>query len=203
MAESTPPADDPSGGKEGEEASNPPPASGSALSPASEQPVESWETRFKYLLADFENFRRRMGREQERLRDRARAELLQAALPLFEATERARATVRRMPESDPIRKGVELLAKEWDAFFEVQNIVPTAKAGMTFKADIHEAVAETAPGPGHPDGTVAEVVQQGYRVGGGLLRPAKVVVARKKSAVHAPVPETTATAAEPGEDSAR
>lgn len=164
------------------------------------EPVESWETRFKYLLADFENFRRRMGREQERLRERARAELLQAALPLFEATERARATVRRMPESDPIRKGVELLAKEWDAFFEVQNIVPTAKAGMTFKADIHEAVAETAPGPGHPDGTVAEVVQQGYRVGGGLLRPAKVVVARKKSTIHPPAEAAAASVAEPEED---
>ena len=202
MAESTPPEADPSSGKE-PGAPNPLPAAREALPPASEEPPESWETRFKYLLADFENFRRRIGREQERHRDRARAELLQAVLPLFEATERARATVRRMPESDPIRKGVELLAKEWDAFFEVQNIVPMAKPGMTFKADIHEAVAETAPGPGHPDGTVAEVVQQGYRVGDGLLRPAKVVVARKKATVHAPAAEPAAPVAEPGEDPPR
>jgi hypothetical protein len=45
-------------------------------------------------------------------------------------------------------------------------------------ADEAEAVGETVADEAHPDGTVAEIVQQGYRFFGGLLRPAKVVVAR-------------------------
>jgi molecular chaperone GrpE len=148
--------------------------------PAEPAPVaEEWETRFKYLLADFENFRRRTSRDQERVRLRARGELLRTLLPFFEAIDRAREAVRRSPETDPVRRGVELLGSEAEAFLAAEKVEPLAQPGMPFRADDHEAVAEAPVSAAHAEGTVVEVVQQGYSYPGGILRPAKVVVARR------------------------
>ena len=141
-------------------------------------PTEDWATRFKYLLADFENFRRRAAREHESTRRSVRAELILGLLPLYEAAARARDATLSMPPDDPIRRGVELLAREWSAFLEGEKVRPLARAGDVFRAEQHEAIAEAPPRTDAPAGTIVEVVQQGYRLENLVLRPAKVVVAR-------------------------
>ena len=174
----------------------PPPATPPSGPPPEAPPspaTEDWETRFKYLLADFENFRKRISREQDRTRERARGELLRALLPLHEALEKARESVRRAPESDPVRRGLELLGKEWRSFLSGEGVEPVARLGEPFRAEEHEAVAEAPVSKEHPEGTVVEVVQQGYSYSGGILRPAKVVVARRHAdaAASGPVAEQT------------
>ncbi len=167
--------------------------------PAEAEPAEDWETRFKYLLADFENFRRRNAREQERSRTGAKADLLRALLPLHEAFARAREAVRRHPANDPVRRGVELLVEEWEGFLTAEGVEPIARAGQPFRAEEHEAVGEAPVTPAHPEGSVVDIVQQGYRFPGGLLRLAKVVVARRPAAQSG---GSVARPAEPsGEDS--
>jgi len=137
-----------------------------------------WENRFKYLLADFENYRRRSDREREAIRQRERAEMLRGLLPIHEALDRARHSVAKAPKGDPVRKGLELVAKEFDAFLERNGVVAVAAVGRPFDAAEHEAMVEAPATPKAPDGTIVEIVQQGYRFPGGLLRAAKVVVAR-------------------------
>ncbi|MCI4348669.1 MAG: nucleotide exchange factor GrpE [Thermoplasmata archaeon] len=157
-----------------------PVAADEATSPTGspEEPGPDWETRFKYLFADFENYRKRGERDREGARVRAEAELLKELLPIHDAFERARESSKSAAASDPIRKGLELLSKEWDGFLAREGVRSLAKPGGSFNADEHEAVAEAPVRPGHAAGTIVEIVQQGYRFRGGLLRPAKVVVAR-------------------------
>ncbi len=175
------------------------PPSEAAEGPPATSPKEDWETRFKYLFADFENFRKRVGRENDRARDRARAELLRALLPLYEAFEKAREATRRLPEKDPVRRGLELLDQEWEAFLVGEGVEPVARVGGTFQSELHEAVAETPVTNEHPVGTVVEVVQQGYAFPGGLLRPAKVVVARPPASHQVPG-SAPSSPEEPGTD---
>ena len=163
---------------EKEETGAAPPAPAEAALPT----AEDWSTRYKYLLADFENFRRRVDRDREAITRQARAGMLRELLPIFEAFRAAQEALNRLPNGDPVRKGLELLDREWMTFFKHEGVEPVAQAGRPFRADEAEAVGETAPDPQHPDGTVVEVVQQGYRFFGGLLRPAKVVVARASPA---------------------
>ncbi len=99
-------------------------------------------------------------------------------LPIFEAFRAARAAVASLPAGDPVRHGLELLDREWSTFLKHEGVEPIATVGEPFRADEEEAVGETAATPGVPEGGVAEIVQQGYRFYGGVLRPAKVVVAR-------------------------
>jgi molecular chaperone GrpE len=159
----------------------PAPAEASAAVPslAPPEPKEDWETRFKYLLADFENFRRRSAKEKETATRQARAGLVRELLPLIEAFRAGHDAVGHLPAADPVRRGFELLDREWSTFLKREGVEPVAEVGGPFQAEEAEAVGEAPADATHPDGTVREVVQQGYRFFGGLLRPAKVVVARE------------------------
>jgi molecular chaperone GrpE len=147
-----------------------------------DEPKEDWETRFKYLFADFENFRRRALKDKEATGRQARAALLHELLPLVEAFRAATTSVTHLAPSDPLRRGFELLDREWTTFLKHEGVEPVAEPGRPFVADEAEAVGEIAATDARPAGTIVEVVQQGYRFYGGLLRPAKVIVARAPGA---------------------
>jgi molecular chaperone GrpE len=165
--------------------------------PAEPTSAEEWEKRFTYLYADFENFRRRTEREREALRRRVEADVLRGVLPIVEASEKAVEAVQELPDRDPVRRGVELLQRKITAFLDAHEVREVARSGDSFRPEEHEAVAESPAGPHAPDGTVAQVVQQGYAFPGGLLRPAKVVVAR---APNAPAEGAPGVAAAPRPD---
>jgi molecular chaperone GrpE len=156
---------------------------------AASAPSEDWATRYKYLLADFDNFRRRVERDREAISRQARAGLVRELLPIIEAFRVAHEALAHLPSSDPTRKGLDLLDHEWTKFLKHEGVEAVATVGRPFRADEAEAVGEVPASDRHPEGTVAEVVQQGYRFFGGLLRPAKVIVARAPSPT-----ETGATA---------
>jgi len=160
----------------------------------SAEPKEDWETRFKYLLADFENFRRRSTKEREATTRQARAALLRELLPLVEAFRAATGSATHLSASDPLRRGFELLDREWATFLKHEGVEPVAEVGQPFRSEEAEAVGETPAADGAPDGTIAEVVQQGSRFFGGLLRPAKVIVARARA--KEPTPEDLPTSEE-------
>jgi len=160
-----------------------------AETPAAAEPKEDWETRFKYLLADFENFRRRSSKERELATQQARGALLRELLPLLEAFRAASGSLAHLPPADPLRRGLELLDREWATFLRHEGVEAVAEVGRPFHSGEEEAVGDGAPTEEAPDGTVLEVVQQGYRFYGGLLRPAKVIVARARAAEVAPAPE--------------
>jgi molecular chaperone GrpE len=158
-------------------------------------PAEDWATRYKYLFADFENYRRRAERDREGASRQARGGMLRELLPILEAFRAAREATAKLPSDDPLRRGMELLDREWSTFLKHEGVEPVAKIGGPFQPDEAEAVGETVASPGAPDGSVAEVVQQGYRFFGGLLRPAKVIVGRQPAMPD----ETTEIAVEKSE----
>ena len=173
--------------------SDAPPAPGApapAVAPTeSAPPVEDWATRYKYLLADFENYRRRSERDREGATRQARGAMLRELLPIIEAFRSARESMAKLPSDDPVRRGIDLLDREWTTFLRHEGVEPVAKVGAPFRPDEAEAVGEAPVPRGGAPGNVVEVVQQGYRFFGGRLRPAKVIVARES-----PGPEAAAEA---------
>ncbi|MEM0129429.1 MAG: nucleotide exchange factor GrpE [Thermoplasmata archaeon] len=179
------------------EETTPPPSAGPAAEapPASAPPssgppaeAEDWATRYRYLLAEFDNYRKRSERDRAAAIERARADLLREILPLYEAIGHARAAIPA--EAASLHRGLDLVEAEWQRFLQREGVAPVARVGAPFAPEEQEAVAEAPPRDGIPVGSVAEVVQQGYRSAAGLLRPAKVVVARAPpEAAAAPAPE--------------
>jgi len=125
--------------------------------------------------ADFENYRKRVAREAAAARDRGVGSLAKELLPALDNLDRA---LEGAAENDPLLQGVRLVRNELKAALTRAGIESFCPLGEPFDPSVHEAVAtaEQAPG-GSPSGTVVEVYQDGYRLGEGILRPARVVVA--------------------------
>jgi molecular chaperone GrpE len=136
--------------------------------------------RDEYLLlaqrtqADFENYRKRMAREVTQAADRGVAHLAKELLPALDHLELALKGAEGHAE---IVKGFALVRDEFFNALAKVGIEPFSPAGERFDPNEHEAMA-SRPAEGAEPGTVVEVYQQGYRIGGAVLRPARVVVAQ-------------------------
>jgi molecular chaperone GrpE len=125
--------------------------------------------------ADFENYRKRVAREAAAARDRGVGSLAKELLPALDNLDRA---LEAAAEDDPLLQGVRLVRTELKGALARAGIESFCPLGEPFDPSVHEAVAtaEQPPG-GSASGTVVEVYQDGYRLGEGILRPARVVVA--------------------------
>jgi molecular chaperone GrpE len=125
--------------------------------------------------ADFENYRKRVAREAAAARDRGVSSLAKELLPALDNLDRA---LEAAAEDDPLLQGVRLVRTELKAALARVGIESFCPLGEQFDPSLHEAVATAAQPPGGaPSGIVVEVYQDGYRLGEGILRPARVVVA--------------------------
>ncbi len=125
--------------------------------------------------ADFENYRKRVAREAAAARDRGVGSLAKEQLQALDNLDRA---LEAAAEDDPLLQGVRLVRSELKAALARAGIESFCPLGEQFDPSVHEAVATAAQAPGGASsGTVVEVYQDGYRLGEGILRPARVVVA--------------------------
>jgi molecular chaperone GrpE len=137
--------------------------------------------------ADFENYRKRMARENAAAVDRGMAKLAKELLPALDHLELAlkaaegRHQDRRLEQGSPdgdedVIKGFAMVAGELQAGLARVGIQAFSPQGEVFDPNEHEAMAQH-PTEGAESGTVTEVYQSGYRINGAVLRPARVVVA--------------------------
>jgi molecular chaperone GrpE len=124
--------------------------------------------------ADFENFRKRMARENAQAVDRGVAKLAKELLPALDHLEIA---LKAAEGHEDVVKGFALVREEFFNALAKVGIQPFSPAGEPFDPNEHEAMA-SQPAEDAESGTVIEVYQQGYRINGAVLRPARVVVAQ-------------------------
>jgi molecular chaperone GrpE len=130
------------------------------------------------LKADFENFRKRVIREQTELVDRASLRIVERLLPVLDDIERALAAAQHHEPSEAIVRGVELVFKHLNDALVSEGLERIDALGA-FDPELHEAVS-SAPGDVQ-EPTIAELVRPGYRMKGKTIRPALV---------HVQVPES-------------
>jgi molecular chaperone GrpE len=123
--------------------------------------------------ADFENFRKRMTREAAQASDRGIGKLAKELLPALDHLELA---LKAAEAHEEIAKGFAMVRDELQAALARVGVEPFSPEGERFDPEQHEAMAQQ-PVEGAESGTVVEVYQQGYRLAGAVLRPARVIVA--------------------------
>jgi len=128
--------------------------------------------------ADFENYRKRVAREAQVARDKGIKQVVSELLPALDNFERALAAAEaeEADEEHHLTKGIRLVQQELVNALARVGIEPFSPKGEAFDPTQHEAMAQQ-PVEGAQSGTVVEVYQQGYRLGGNVIRPARVVVA--------------------------
>ena len=125
--------------------------------------------------ADFENYKKRVARDAAVAADRGMAKLAKELLPALDHLELALRAAEEHGAGD-FAKGIRQIQDEMVGALGRVGIQPYSPKGEPFDPSEHEAMA-SQPIEGTEPGTVAEVYQQGYRINGVVLRPARVVVA--------------------------
>jgi len=126
--------------------------------------------------ADFDNYRKRMTREVRAAQERGVGRLARELLPALDNLERALAAVESADHEHHLTQGIRLVATELSAALGRTGIQAYDPKGERFDPTHHEAVAQQ-PFEGAEPGTVAQVLQPGYRLNETILRPARVIVA--------------------------
>ena len=124
------------------------------------------------VQADFENYRKRVERDQAQNAERGVAAFVEMLLPVLDSFELALLSLDTADEK--VRKGVELVYADFVAVLERVGLERIPTDGAAFDPEVHEAVIHDA-GDGEP--TVVETMRSGYRLKGRVLRPAMVKVA--------------------------
>ena len=147
----------------------------SALQRLSEELEEVKDQRLR-LAAEFDNFKKRTQRERAETWSRAQAEVAGALLDGLDDLGRV---AHLDPVATPARDvltGVELVERKLLRALSALGLERVGVEGEAFDPNAHEAVS-TSPAPtAEQDHLVAQVLQPGYRFGGALLRPARVLV---------------------------
>ena len=126
------------------------------------------------VQAEYENYRKRMVREQTTLVERANEALLEQLLPVLDNFELAVSSIG--PEVDQkVTKGIELTFADFTSVLEKAGLERIEAKGTPFDPNEHEAVLQD-DGDGEP--VVAEVLRTGWKLKGRVLRPAMVKVTR-------------------------
>jgi molecular chaperone GrpE len=128
----------------------------------------------KRTQADFENYRKRMARENAAAAERGAAKLAKSLIPALDHLEIA---LKEAKGHQDVIKGFALVRDELIAALGKSGIQAFSPEGEKFDPNEHEAMAQQ-PSEDAESGTVIEVYQQGFRINGQILRPARVVVAQ-------------------------
>ena len=127
----------------------------------------------KRVAAEFENYRKRVLRDQESLVARAHERLVKELLPVLDDLERALAAAEQHEEAT-LEEGVRLVHRELAAALQREGLAEIETNGR-FDPHVHEALL-SQPSEAE-EGAIIEVVQKGYVLGDRVVRPARVVVA--------------------------
>jgi molecular chaperone GrpE len=134
------------------------------------------------VAAEFENYKKRNAREMNDFRKFANESFVKAMLPVVDSLDLAIASAGNDQQANSsVVEGVTMTLKEIYKVFEQFGVRPIESIGKTFDPAFHQAMMQEET-EAYPENTVSRELQKGYMIHDRLLRPAMVVVSKKKEA---------------------
>lgn len=141
-----------------------------------EAALEKEKKEYLFLMADFDNFRKRTLKEKAELIRNGAESAMKGLLPVVDDFERGLQAAASMEGADAaVREGMELIYNEFVKYLEQNGVKAMDSTGSDFNDDLHEAMA-LVPGPEERKGKVIDTLQKGYMLNDKVLRHAKVAV---------------------------
>jgi molecular chaperone GrpE len=137
------------------------------------QNLEGWQRE----RAEFSNYKRRIEREQAQIAQNITGEVIKKYLIIVDDLERALKARPQEGEGAAWAQGIELIFRKVQNILEAEGVARIPAEGELFNPTIHEAISNE-DSEDHESGEIIEVVQQGYKIGDRIIRPALVRVAR-------------------------
>lgn len=138
--------------------------------------LEKEKKEYLFLMADFDNFRKRVVKEKAELIKNASEKVLKGLLPIVDDFERGLEATKGASDASSVREGMELIYNKLVRYLGENGVKPMDTANADFDADVHEAIATVPTGDATKKGKIIDTTQKGYMLNDKVLRHAKVVV---------------------------
>jgi len=134
--------------------------------------------KLKYLMADFDNYRKQMDRQAASKTEVIKAELLLKFLNIRDDYLRALSVARQSKSEPVVIEGLEGIMKNIDSLIASEGVREIETVGTPFDPNIHDAIAYSARDD-VVDNTVTSEIRKGYMLNGKVLRPSLVEISKK------------------------
>ncbi len=143
-----------------------------------EKKIEDQKKEYMFLMAEFDNFRKRTMRERTELIKNAAESTLKGILPIVDDFERGLDAIGKSDGEniDTLKEGMELIYNKLVKYLSVNGVKAMETAGKAFDTEFHEAVALVPATEEKMKGIILDTVEKGYMYNDKVLRHAKVVV---------------------------
>lgn len=142
---------------------------------ATQAELEKEKKEYLFLMADFDNFRKRTLREKSELIRNGAEAAMKGLLPIVDDFERGLEATKDVDDADAVKQGMVLIYNKFVKYLEQNGVKAMESTGADFNDELHEAVA-LVPGAPEQKGKVIDTVQKGYMLNDKVLRHAKVAV---------------------------
>ena len=133
---------------------------------------EEGELRYLRLMADFQNYKKRVEKEKRDLYSYANEKIMNDLLTVMDNFERA----LEHDADENFKEGIEMIFKQLSDALEKDGLAEIPALGEEFDPNVHSAV-RTEETEDYESGKVSGVMQKGYTLNGKVIRPAMVKVA--------------------------
>lgn len=138
--------------------------------------VQQEKDRYLRLFAEFENYKKRTGKERLDLFKTASQDVMVALLPILDDMDRALVELKKN-EDDSYFTGVELISNKLKETLRQKGLeVMKVEVGDTFDAEMHEAITQIPAPEDNLKGKIIDVIEKGYTLGERIIRYPKVVI---------------------------
>ena len=134
---------------------------------------EELDDRYKRILAEFENFKKRSGKEREGLYNSILSDVVEVMLPIVDNLENA---VKVETADENYKQGIELVLKQFKDVLSSKGVEEIKALGETFDPESHEAVGSIQD-DNLGEKEIAQEYRKGYKIGNRVVRHSMVVVA--------------------------
>jgi molecular chaperone GrpE len=146
--------------------------------------LEEKEAYIKKLIraqADFENYKKVTERETQKYKSFALEQIIKKLISHYDDLVRASHVLEYLENGESVKKGFDMLVKNFEKILEEEGIKPMNSEKETFDPYKHEVVLVEEREDDLPENTIIEEMEKGYYYKDKVLRPAKVKISKKKS----------------------
>ena len=140
---------------------------------ALKQELEETTDRYKRLMAEFDNYKKRSAKERESLYDSIISEIVSSFLPVLDNLEKA---AKAETKDEEYKKGVELMLQQFKDVLASKGVKEIETVGKTFDPELHEAVSSVVD-ENLGEKEIKEEFRKGYMIGNRVIRHSMVIVA--------------------------
>ena len=135
-------------------------------------------SKLRYLMADFDNYRKQMQKQMESKIEENRGQLFMKILKIYDDCRLALETLKNGQYDSTVVGGIQGIMTNFESFMKDEGLVEIETMDTPFDPNVHDAIGFVT-NELTPDNTIVEVVRKGYLLNNKVLRPSSVILSKR------------------------